>query len=107
LEQVRLPHALGRKNPHAPVEWGGQWLVPHQNRWRDPTNGDQGRHHLDPRVMQSESMIGTTYACFQIAKKGIYFFDDQSGHLKSASAVAPSVHIPFGVTNQPQLFAEP
>jgi 5'-nucleotidase len=27
------------------------------------------------------------------------FFDDQSGHLKSASTVAPSVHIPFGVTN--------
>lgn len=29
------------------------------------------------------------------------FFDDQSGHLKSASAVAPSVHVPFGITNQP------
>ena len=28
------------------------------------------------------------------------FFDDQSGHLKSASAVVPSVHIPFGVTNK-------
>ncbi|SEI17789.1 5'-nucleotidase [Pseudomonas asplenii] len=28
------------------------------------------------------------------------FFDDQSGHLKSASAVAPSVHVPFGITNQ-------
>jgi 5'-nucleotidase len=28
------------------------------------------------------------------------FFDDQPGHLKSASAVAPSVHIPFGVSNQ-------
>ena len=28
------------------------------------------------------------------------FFDDQSGHLKAASAVAPSVHIPFGITNQ-------
>jgi len=27
------------------------------------------------------------------------FFDDQSGHLESASSVAPSVHIPFGVTN--------
>lgn len=27
------------------------------------------------------------------------FFDDQSGHLKSASQVVPSVHIPFGVTN--------
>lgn len=31
------------------------------------------------------------------------FFDDQSGHLESASAVAPSVHIPFGVTNQRSL----
>jgi len=31
------------------------------------------------------------------------FFDDQSGHLKAASAVVPSVHIPFGVTNQPKL----
>lgn len=30
------------------------------------------------------------------------FFDDQSGHLKSASKVVPSVHIPFGVTNQPR-----
>lgn len=28
------------------------------------------------------------------------FFDDQSGHLESASAVVPSVHIPFGVTNR-------
>jgi 5'-nucleotidase len=28
------------------------------------------------------------------------FFDDQSRHLESASAVVPSVHIPFGVTNQ-------
>lgn len=27
------------------------------------------------------------------------FFDDQPGHLKSTSAVAPSVHIPFGVAN--------
>ncbi|HEY0208076.1 5'-nucleotidase [Acerihabitans sp.] len=28
------------------------------------------------------------------------FFDDQSRHLLSASAVVPSVHIPFGITNQ-------
>ena len=28
------------------------------------------------------------------------FFDDQAGHLESASKVVPSVHIPFGVTNQ-------
>lgn len=29
------------------------------------------------------------------------FFDDQSGHLKSTSLVAPSVHIPFGIKNMP------
>ncbi len=28
------------------------------------------------------------------------FFDDQPGHLRSTSTVVPSVHIPFGVTNQ-------
>ena len=27
------------------------------------------------------------------------FFDDQTGHLKSTSLVAPSVHIPFGIKN--------
>ncbi|WP_248919496.1 5'-nucleotidase [Pseudomonas entomophila] len=35
----------------------------------------------------------------QVLKPHI-FFDDQSGHLKSTSTVVPSVHIPFGVTNQ-------
>lgn len=30
------------------------------------------------------------------------FFDDQPAHLKSTSAVAPSVHIPFGITNAQQ-----
>lgn len=30
------------------------------------------------------------------------FFDDQSGHLATASEVAPSVHIPFGITNSPK-----
>lgn len=29
------------------------------------------------------------------------FFDDQKGHLDGASQVAPSVHIPFGITNSP------
>lgn len=28
------------------------------------------------------------------------FFDDQSGHLDSASSVVPSVHIPFGIKNK-------
>lgn len=28
------------------------------------------------------------------------FFDDQSGHIETASEVVPSVHIPFGITNR-------
>lgn len=31
------------------------------------------------------------------------FFDDQSGHLAGASSVVPSVHVPFGITNQQKL----
>jgi integron integrase len=50
--KVRLPHALGRKYPHAPVAWGWQWVFPQQHRWHDTQTGEQGRHHLDPSVIQ-------------------------------------------------------
>ena len=36
--RVELPHALARKYPHAPVEWGWQWVFP--------------QHHLDPSLIQ-------------------------------------------------------
>ncbi|POH70814.1 5'-nucleotidase [Cryobacterium zongtaii] len=35
------------------------------------------------------------------------FFDDQAGHLKTASRVVPSVHVPFGVTNEGLLVPAP
>jgi integron integrase len=50
--RVRLPHALGRKYPHAPVAWGWQWVFPQQHHWHDTQTGEQGRHHLDPSVIQ-------------------------------------------------------
>jgi integrase len=50
--RVRLPHALGRKYPHAPVEWGWQWVFPQQRRWHNAVTGEQGRHHLDPTLVQ-------------------------------------------------------
>ena len=50
--RVQLPHALSRKYPHAPVEWGWQWVFSQHHRWRDPATGQQGRHHLDPRLVQ-------------------------------------------------------
>jgi integrase len=51
--RVRLSHALGRKYPHGPVEWGWQWVFPQQHRWHNFNTGGQGRHHLDSRVIHS------------------------------------------------------
>ena len=50
--RVQLPHALERKYPRAPVEWGWQWVFPQQHRWHNRETGEQGRHHLDPSVIQ-------------------------------------------------------
>jgi 5'-nucleotidase len=35
------------------------------------------------------------------------FFDDQTSHLSAASKVVPSVHVPFGITNQGAAKLEP
>jgi len=50
--RVLLPYALSRKYPNANREWAWQWVFPQQNRWRDRESGNQGRHHLDPSVVQ-------------------------------------------------------
>ena len=50
--RVQLPHALARKYPTAPIEWGWQWVFPQGSRWRNPATGEQGRHHLDPSLIQ-------------------------------------------------------
>lgn len=50
--RVALPHALSRKYPNAPVEWGWQWVFPQHQRWRNPDTGEVGRHHLDPSLIQ-------------------------------------------------------
>ncbi|CAK6701321.1 integron integrase [Synechococcus sp. CBW1107] len=50
--RVQLPHALGRKYPNSAVEWSWQWVFPQTHRWTDPATGQQGRHHLDPSLIQ-------------------------------------------------------
>jgi integron integrase len=50
--RVQLPHALARKYPRAPVEWGWQWVFPQHHRWHNADTGEQGRHHLDPSLIQ-------------------------------------------------------
>lgn len=50
--RVLLPDALERKYPNAAAEWRWQWVFPQADRWRDPATGRQGRHHVDPSILQ-------------------------------------------------------
>ncbi len=49
---VELPHALDRNYRNAAREWGWQWLFPQGRRWRDPRQNKEGRHLLDPSLVQ-------------------------------------------------------
>ena len=49
---VVLPHALARKYCNAERQWCWQWVFPQRNRWKDATTGIEGRHHLDPSMVQ-------------------------------------------------------
>jgi integron integrase len=60
--QVLMPYALARKYPNANREWAWQWVFPQQNRWRDKESGNQGRHHLDPSVVQKAVKRAVTEA---------------------------------------------
>ena len=48
---VWLPHALARKYPRAPREWGWQFIFPSSNRSADPESGVVRRHHVHPDTL--------------------------------------------------------
>ncbi|MFQ6538708.1 MULTISPECIES: integron integrase [Aphanothece] len=50
--QVLMPYALARKYPNADREWAWQWVFPQEHRWHDRASGTEGRHHLDPSLVQ-------------------------------------------------------
>jgi integron integrase len=50
--RVLLPDALGRKYPNAATEWRWQWVFPQERRWRNAQTGEEGRHHVNPTVLQ-------------------------------------------------------
>ena len=49
---VWLPHALARKYPSAPREFGWQYVFPSDRLSLDPRGGEQRRHHLDEGGLQ-------------------------------------------------------
>lgn len=50
--RVELPHALGRKFPHADREWRWQFVFPQERRWVNWQMGKQGRHHVHESLIQ-------------------------------------------------------
>lgn len=50
--RVPLPYALDRKYPNASHEWRWQWVFPQTHRWVNPKTSEQGRHHVDPSLVQ-------------------------------------------------------
>ena len=52
LGRVPLPHALGRKNPHADRAWGWQWAFPAASHSVDRDTGVRHRHHTHETVVQ-------------------------------------------------------
>jgi integron integrase len=52
LGAVELPHALARKYPKAPREWGWQWVFPATSHYADAETGERRRHHLHETVLQ-------------------------------------------------------
>ncbi len=50
--RVQLPRALARKYPNAGREWGWQWVFPQHHRWRDAQSRQEGRHNLEPTLIQ-------------------------------------------------------
>lgn len=51
--EVYLPHALARKYPNAPKEWGWQFVFPASTRAVDPRTGVVRRHHCYSKTFQS------------------------------------------------------
>lgn len=49
---VWLPHALARKYPNAPREWGWQYVFPAATVSVDPRSGARRRHHMDEQRVQ-------------------------------------------------------
>lgn len=46
-----LPHALARKYPNGPTEFGWQYVFPARRRSMDPRDDRERRHHVDPEFV--------------------------------------------------------
>ena len=59
--KVTLPDALDRKYPNAAADWRWQWVFPQARRWKDEF-GREGRHHVDPSLVQRSIQLASLKA---------------------------------------------
>lgn len=50
--RVQLPDAIDRKYPNAAADWRWQWVFPQRHRWKNQQTAQEGRHHIDPSLVQ-------------------------------------------------------
>lgn len=50
--RVQLPQALSTKYLNAASDWSWQWVFPQEHRWINQQTLTQGRHHIDPSIVQ-------------------------------------------------------
>ena len=60
--EVYLSHALERKYPRAPKEWGWQYVFPARDLSVDPRSGVTRRHHVDPSVINKAIKVAVRRA---------------------------------------------
>lgn len=65
---VLLPYALDKKYNNAAKDWKWQWVFPQFRRWKNELSKKEGRHHLDPTIVQRAIHVGLNRA--QINKPG-------------------------------------
>jgi len=50
--KVWMSAALAHKFPNAQAEWRWQWVFPQAHRWKNVLTQEEGRHHIDPSLIQ-------------------------------------------------------
>jgi len=59
--KVTLPDALEGKYPNAAADWRWQWVFPQARRWNNEF-GREGRHHVDPSLVQRSIQLASLKA---------------------------------------------
>ncbi|MBN1957888.1 MAG: integron integrase [Desulfuromonadales bacterium] len=71
--RVELTGALERKYPNASAEWRWQWVFPQENRWKNKTTGDEGRHHVHESILQ-KAVKAAVYKAGIVKRVGCHTF---------------------------------